>query len=359
MVKYFTALNYSLGDEDTSVELGMLHEHAEHVMAVAGSGGRVIPLLARAPKRLTCVDILDEQLALTRMRIEALRALSHESFTGFLGYPPHAMCAAKREKVFRGLSLTDRDRDYLEKVFSANSWQPIIYLGKFERAMIKLSKIVRLFVGKRGLAVFDFQDQEAQRNYYRERFPHTAWKAVLFLIGNSAVLNSILYKGDFPKKNIPRSAFAIYRDIFHRLLCDLPARESFFLQLVFLGGLVYPEGNPIECDPAVFTAAKQALQHTPIDYHCGDVIEALDGSVDFLSLSDVPSFFQDPDLERNFLQRSREKLSTGGVLVYRGHLRLPHPETTGFHSIIEPYQALVDREKTQLWQRFAYRKTEE
>ena len=44
-------------------------------MAVAGSGGRVLPLLARRPRRLTCVDICRPQLFLTELRVEALRAL--------------------------------------------------------------------------------------------------------------------------------------------------------------------------------------------------------------------------------------------------------------------------------------------
>lgn len=355
--KYFNALNYSLGDEDSSVEHGILAKHANHVMAIAGSGGRVIPLLARAPKRLTCVDILQEQLALTELRVEALRALDHEDYTGFLGYPPHEMNPDDRKKNFDDLPLSQKSGDYLATLFAANDWRPIIYTGKFERAMIKLSKIVGLFVGKRGRLIFDCPDMEAQRDYYQTRFPHGAWKMVLFLIGNGAVLNSILYKGDFPKKNVPRSAYAVYRDIFRRLLGGLPARESFFLQLAFLGKVAYAQGNPIECDPSVFSAAKKALQHTDLTYYRGDVLGAADESVDFLSLSDVPSFFDDLALERDFMNRLGKKLPGGAVLVYRAHLRLPHPETAGFDSIIDSFRPLLDRERTQLWQVFAYRKT--
>ena len=355
--KYFNDLNYSLGDEDSAVEYGMLSQGANHVMTVAGGGGRVIPLLARAPKRLTCIDILDEQLALTEMRIEALRALDHQAFTGFLGYPPNVMSPDERKATFAALPLSPKHKAYLEPVFTANHWRPIIYLGKFEQAMIKLSKVVRFAVGKKGRAIFDAPDLDAQKTYYRTRFPRTAWKMILFLIGNSAVLNSILYKGEFPKKNRPASAYAIYRDIFDRLLGELPARDSFFLQLVFLGKMVYPEGNPIECDAAVFAAAKRALQHTDLIYVRGDVLEAVDESVDFLSLSDVPSFFKSPELERDFMNRLGQKMPIGAWVAYRGHLRLPHPEITGFDPVIDAYRSLIERERTQLWRVFAYRKT--
>ena len=48
---YFNQLNYTLGNEDTSLELAILPERVGHVFSVAGSGGRVVPLLAKFPRK--------------------------------------------------------------------------------------------------------------------------------------------------------------------------------------------------------------------------------------------------------------------------------------------------------------------
>lgn len=345
-------LNYSLGDEDTSVELATLAEHARHVVAIAGSGGRVVPLLSRAPKQLTCVDISSPQLALTELRIAALRALGHDEYVSFLGYPPAPMAPAERKQRFQQLQLSDAARGILARIFEVNGWTRIAYLGRFEQTMAQLSRVNRVVTGRAGQQIFEATDLAAQAAYLASSFPHTRFRLVLRLLGNSAVLNSLLYKGDFPRKNRPESAYRIYRDIFDRLFTRSLARESYFLQLIFFGELRYAEGNPIECDPAIYEQARRALGTTKISYVKGDVLEVVRTAgepVDFLSLSDVPTFFKGP-LEQQFLQELRPRLARGAVVVTRGHLRVVTPEATGFESITPQYQAAIDRELTQLWQ---------
>ena len=47
--KYFKSLNYSLGNEDTTFEVEMVKKlNPKKVLAVAGSGGRSLPLYVMA-----------------------------------------------------------------------------------------------------------------------------------------------------------------------------------------------------------------------------------------------------------------------------------------------------------------------
>jgi S-adenosylmethionine-diacylglycerol 3-amino-3-carboxypropyl transferase len=349
-------LNYTLGDEDSSVELSILPEGARHVLTIAGSGGRVLPLLARAPKRLTCVDISYPQLHLTELRLTALKELEHAEFLGLLGYPPVVMAPEERERHFRRLPLSAPAREFLEGFFVAHGWAAPVYVGRFERMLRQLSQVNRLFTGKAGQGVFETRTLEEQAEYLRTRFPQTAWKAVLLLLGNSAVLNSLLYRGDFPKKNIQGSAYSIYQDVFSRLFATCLARESFFLQLVFFGELRYPEGNPIECNPDVYARAKAALGRTEIRYVRGDILETArqEGAIDFVSLSDVPSFFKGPR-EMGFLQELRPGLAPDARVVTRGHLRVLRPDAAGFEPVTDFHQDALNRERTQLWQVQVYR----
>lgn len=351
--RYFAGqINYTMGDEDSRVELSVLPDGARHVLAVAGSGGRVLPLLARAPRRLTCVDITLPQLHLTELRLSAVRAFERAEFLGFLGYPPEVMGARERERAFRRLSLSTEAHAFLEQFLESHGWGPPVYVGRFEQMLRKLAQFNRLITGKAGQGLFEARTLEEQRAYLESRFPRTAWKAVLLLLGNSAVLNSLLYKGDFPEKNIEGSAYRIYQDVFSRLFHQGLARESFFLQMVFFGELRFPEGNPVECDAEVYTRAKAALARTEISLVQGDVIERalhMPERADFVSLSDVPSFLKG-SREMTFLQDLRPALAQGAFVITRGHLRIPRPDTAGFELVTSSHEDAIKREKTQLWQ---------
>ncbi|WKV96687.1 hypothetical protein PYV50_23670 [Pseudomonas sp. H22_DOA] len=78
--------------------------------------------------------------------------------------------------------------------------------------------------------------------------------------------------------------------------------------------------------------------------------------VDFVSLSDVPSFM--PQVAgASVLQRLRPSLADKALLVMRGHLHIVQPDCAGFCDITAQYQEAITREKTQLWRVQVYRQT--
>src|SRR3954464_1160170 len=110
--KYFNTLNYTLANEDTSLELNVLPKGVPHLMAVAGSGGRVLPLLAKFPKKVSCVDLSKEQLFLTELRLESLRVFSHREFLSFWGYPPCPAEPHERKSLFKRIHLSDPAHEF-------------------------------------------------------------------------------------------------------------------------------------------------------------------------------------------------------------------------------------------------------
>ena len=178
-------------------------------------------------------------------------------------------------------------------------------------------------------------------------------------MGNSAVLNALLYRGEFPEKNLPESAYAIYTRIFERLFTRMLARSSFFLQMVLAGSLRFPEGWPAECNPDTYAAAKEAVRRTRIELVHGDVFDALtpgDAPADLVALSDVPSFLP-PGRDNGFLQAIRRGVRPEGRVITRGHLRVPEPVVDGYDDISEAHAALLASERTQLWQIHVYART--
>lgn len=356
MSRYFKALNYTLGDEDSRLELALLPDRSKSVVAIAGSGGRILPLLAKNPARLVCVDILPEQLSLLRLRLALLAELDRDAFLSFLGYRA-GMDAPSRRALFGKLTLPSADREFLTRYFEAIAWGPLVYNGRFERMLLTLHKIVRVLTGKAGRGIFEAANMDEQREYYRSRFPHLRWKAVLALLGNSTVLNSLLYAGDFPRNNLGISTFARYDEIFRHLFTEIPVRTSFFLQMIFLGRVVHEEGFPLECDAQVYAAARRALPHCEIVISQSDAIDHVAGlsGVDFVSISDVPSFLPD-DRALDFLQRMRASLSPAALVVARGHMRVARPDQEGFDDVSTAHADVLASESTGLWKTSVYRR---
>lgn len=357
--KYFHSLNYTIGNEDTSLELAVMPEGIQHALVVAGSGSRVIPLLSKSPKYITCVDFSQEQLSLAELRIASLKMLDHQNFLAFWGYPPHLMTPNERASVFKNLELSHQARKSMELLFQKYSWGPLLYAGRWEKTFHKLSRINRWIVGSRGLKIFSCQTQKEQEKYLKTKFPRKAWSFVIFILGNAPVFNALLYKGNFPQKNISESMHAFYLKRFENLFEQDLARKNYFLQLLFFGRLQFPEGLPIECDQEIFLKAKEGLSKTKITYICSNAITETRRSsipIDFLSLSDIPSYLHPPQ-EQEFLQEIKNRIPTGGIIVNRYYLRIPDDlKTYGYQEVTDNYKEAISREKIQMYSFGIYKK---
>jgi S-adenosylmethionine-diacylglycerol 3-amino-3-carboxypropyl transferase len=351
--EYFTrALNYTLANEDTSMELAMLEENPGHILSVAGSGGRVLPLLAKKPKQVTCVDVSREQLYLTELRIESARALSYEEFLAFWGYPPRSAEPEERRELFSKIRLSKDAATFLNGLFEAQEWKSILYLGKWERTFATLSKVNQRITGLSGRRLFECLTLSEQLEYLKTRFPKKAWSTVVFLLGNAGIFNALLYKGHFPKKNLEESFYSFYAKTFERLFNQAPARESYFLQLLFFGKVIFAEGCPIEADAAVFKKVKDGLSQAEIRYQNGDLLEqakGVDTPINFFSFSDVPSYFTG-ETERNFMQQISPKLAPGALVVIRNYLHIPEKlDLRGFEDTTHYFKRAIEAEKVGVY----------
>ncbi|MBU6374828.1 MAG: DUF3419 family protein [Bdellovibrionales bacterium] len=352
---YFSQLNYTLANEDTALEVALLPEKTDTILSIAGSGSRVVPLLSRSPRRVICVDLSPAQLALTELRISLVREVSRSEFMAFLGYP----CAEAekspeklRKHWLEKLELRPETRSFCRDWLSSRDWQSPIYSGRWEKTFQTLSALVQRMVGTTSRELFDCRTVAEQQDFLRTRFAHQRWHLAVALFGNASVFNALLYKGSFPKKNIPGSRFHFYRDAYSRLFSISPARQNFFLQLSFLGHLEFEEGNPVECDSLVFEKAKEALGRSVMEYVHADAVEAAQKerqNIGFLSFSDVPSYFKG-DTERQFMQKIRSGLNDQALVVVRNYLRVPsQPDLRGFVNLREEHREVIAQEKVQVY----------
>ncbi|MBC7532331.1 MAG: DUF3419 family protein [Oligoflexus sp.] len=363
---YFNDLNYSLANEDTRLELEMCRTiQPKSILSICGSGGRFLPLLAAGPKKIVALDLAPQQLYLAELRQRIIFECDFDGFLLFWGFPPFKTTEnrKKRKAIFESLTLSAECRRYFVELFTKHDYEGLIYKGKWERTIIGIPKILRRFIGGNYDKMFEFKTQAEQDAFMKSKLADNLWKLiprlVVLLLGNAAFFNACLYRGHFVKKNVSGSYYDFYRLAFRRLFFNGLARENYFLQLCFLGEIRYPEGVPVEGLENVFLTCKKTLKKNPeINLVLDNVLEysrKSDEKFDFVSLSDVPSYFVGED-ERNYMQGLKRNLNPGAVVIVRCYLRIPEGTIlTGYEDVTETYRKEIDAEKVQMYNTFVYR----
>lgn len=353
--KYFNSLNYSLGNEDTGFEVNIVNQlNPKNILSIAGCGSRALPLLSCQPDKLVCVDLVESQLAMTRLRMSCYLHLNYDQFLIFWGFPPYAAYdySSVRRNLFSKIELSPEDRTYFAPIFEANYWNSILYLGKWEKTFQTLSKGLRFIMGKDYNRIFNFHSLDEQIHYYENEFPQKRWDAVLFLLGNKAVFNALLYKGDFIKKNVPESHFEYYQSSFDHLFRNGLVRNSFFANLCFFGEIIHQDGNTIEAESENFHAVKSSLESgsTVLTLNKDLLSGAKDfnNDLEFVSLSDVPSYFSG-EIEKSFSQQLLPSLCKGAIVVLRSYLRIPEANWQGYTDVTTRYSSEIANEKVQMY----------
>jgi S-adenosylmethionine-diacylglycerol 3-amino-3-carboxypropyl transferase len=125
-------------------------------------------------------------------------------------------------------------------------------------------------------------------------------------------------------------------------------KEVIFFRFVFFGKVLHEVALPIEFRPDIFESIKNSKVFP--QYETGSVFEEKsDIKYDFISLSDVPSYLGG-DLEKEFLQIMKERLTTEGTIVNRYYLRRPEGmNLTGLKDVSSDYKSLSSQELVQMY----------
>jgi S-adenosylmethionine-diacylglycerol 3-amino-3-carboxypropyl transferase len=355
-------LNYTYVNEDHVVEHKLLETGTVHAVAVAGSGTRLVPLLARNPRKLTLIDISQEQVWFSQFRLATLRSFERDRYLAFWGYAGAAgVTATDRKRLFEEVRGCEPDAlAFVRAVQEEHGWGPLLGVGLWEKTFKRVAKRVRMVVGADTIdAIFSYRDNASYQRYLVEEFPWFRWKVLTAIYANSSFFNAVLYGSQFPKMNLADGYMNYYNEALRKTLSCCPARENFFLQLLMLGKVAYPEALGLDVQPDLFAAAKCAASEVVIKQ--GNLLE--DGAsasmtATFFAVSDVPSYFKD-ETARQWLQMLRGSVAPGGMLVARYYRHKPvGSDYTGWSDLTAEHAAVCDEEKTHMYRYDILRRSE-
>ncbi|MEK7355968.1 MAG: DUF3419 family protein [Bdellovibrionota bacterium] len=326
---YFDTLNYTLSNEDTRVEAALLKERAAKVFSICGSGARVLPLVARSPEALDCVDLSKDQLMLCELRLAAARTLSNDEYLFFLGYrggiPSDTTGDDDRRELFKRLDLGDETRAFWNE--RAEAWAPrgFIFLGRWESHFQKLGRLFRHGLRMDMRPIFEAHSIAEQLELFDKHWRPLVFSTFLKIVASEYVFNKFLYKGHFSgvseRRTESRSPARFIEEEFTRIFTTTLVRKNYFMQILFLGGILYEEGLPLEAQVSTLNAVRASK--TKISYRQENLLEVLRGSsYDFISLSDTISYLPS-DAAAEVLQGLGPGTPTGATAVIRSFLRKP------------------------------------
>lgn len=167
-------LNYSTCNEDSLTEIKALHINAtDNILCITGSGGRVLNLLTQNPKKIVAIDFNPIQNWLLELKIAAIKNLDYDEYTKFLGLNE----CSERTKNFNRLKhdLSKDSYEYWKRNIRLIS-RGIIYQGQFERKCKYIANMVKETLGEKVNKIFDFDNLEKQRKFYKKEWDNSEWK---------------------------------------------------------------------------------------------------------------------------------------------------------------------------------------
>lgn len=337
MSEYFQSLNYTLSNEDTRIELKLLKDDVDSVFCIGGSGARVLPLLAKNPKILDVVDLSFEQLALVELRIAAAKNLNRDEFLFLLGYrggiPGNSVAGDDRFEVFMALKPFLSEKTFRFWMDRKNAWTPrgFILLGRWEGHFQKMGRVFREVLRIDTRPIFEAHSLEEQTKLFKKYFKPLVFKAFVRIAASEFVFNRFLYKGHFSgqadRRTETRAPSAFIEEEFTRLFTRTLIRKNYFLQILFLGGIYYEEGLPVEAREDVLNLVRKSK--TKVNYRLDNLLNVLkETPYDFVSLSDTISYLPESEA-KELLSGLPDTTRTGSRIVVRSFLRRP-PEIASF-----------------------------
>ncbi|MGF1643683.1 MAG: DUF3419 family protein [Thiotrichales bacterium] len=238
---WFNSFIYNQIWEDPRVDLEALQLTPEsHVLTIASGGCNVLNYLAHAPARVTAIDLNPYHLALTRLKLAAMRHLpDHEAFYDFFGHADRAHNLTNFQTFIRPHLDAELDAFWMRRDVYA---RPLVRI--FERGLYRNTRFgnfMRLlhWIGRRGgfrpERLLHAQSLYEQQVIFRQQVAPFFDNWVVRTLGKLPL--SVFSLGIPPQQYAAMreqgNLIQQYRERVERLACRFPIRDNYFAWQAF------------------------------------------------------------------------------------------------------------------------------
>lgn len=355
---FYKHLNYSLGNEDWSVEQqGLKINAGDHAVCVTASGDRPLHLLMTDCATVTSLDMNPIQNYLLELKLAAINHLEYNKYIAFMGCQP----SRYRYHILKELQphLSTQAAAFWLKHRKAIK-RGIIYQGRTERLTKITAKFFKIFRRKNIKRLFEFTDLEEQREFVNSHWNTRSWRLFFEVFANPKLSKFIL---DDPGLNAyveyGKPGQYIYERI-HRYLNAHLARHSALLQLLLLGKILPDAYFPYLTEPGY---EKIRANSERIHIKTTNIIKFLGNSepesIDCFSLSDIASYMPQTAFE-NLLESVHHAAKPGARFCIREFMSRRTIPTRLLHHFkrLPELERKMEKEETNFVYRFMVGKIE-
>lgn len=201
--------------------------------SIASAGDNTLSLLTLNPSKVVAVDLSEEQLFLTELKIAAFKALPYDELLSFLGITESSLRTAYFERVSSELSEAGRLfwSSQLGLIESG-----ILFNGKFERYFEFFRTNVLPFIHSKQTINELFRPKSAteQLQFYTKTWNSWCWKALFKIFFSKFVMGRFGRDPEFLKQVEINVADFIYHQA-EVQLSSTELFENYFLQMILQG----------------------------------------------------------------------------------------------------------------------------
>lgn len=316
----FSQLNYTLANEDSSCERILVTPHTK-VACMAGSGSRLISLLAACPESICALDSSYQQILMSKFRLELMEQVEWNEYCSILGYPSD-LSPTQRTTLFNALIFSPDVSKFLAVQMQRRPDTLPIYWGVWEQSMIKNAQALKNILGAGFIK--DLLDGMTLNQILNSPIKSMRYKLALRMVGQAKFLAKTLSSKQLPQLPGEQDEHKYYDKMIHRAFHSKEFRDNFFLHLLFTGKINSISAAPDEANPEVFRLAKRSLTTTNIQFCQTDIRTANPlSSFDFVFFSDVFSYLTDKEAS-DVLTVFAKQMTPQGLIVMRFYRSRPN-----------------------------------
>jgi S-adenosylmethionine-diacylglycerol 3-amino-3-carboxypropyl transferase len=287
---FYKRLNYSLGNEDWSVENQALRiAPGDRALCVTASGDRPLHLLMTDCAEVISIDMNAIQNHLLDLKIAAITELDYENYLAFLGCEP----TKHRFSMFNHIKpRLSHDAIIFWEKHKKMIERGVIYEGKVERLTRLGSRCFKLLRQKKIETLLAFTDLDLQQEFIAKEWNTTTWRSIFEIFLNSHISKMILNDPGLHSYVDPSIKPGKY--IYDRMLNYLNnnlASQSALIQLILNGKVSKEAYFPY----LTFDGYSKIRRNSDkLRFHTGNIIEFLNqqhsNPIDCFSMSDIASY---------------------------------------------------------------------